>query len=597
MHGNPAVDIFNGLKLAAGGELGIGVGEEDWGSGEREVLEDFIERTEGLVDLVVSRYSASSRMSLNITTSSPTTTNSRDVNAEWQVPGEIIPGPADGVVFSGIGALSRASVRNISSWMEWLYMYRQDCYGVRDNPSSAPRRKRRRKQPYNPEQKVSDQELQKPQKSIESMSLHGQRSDGPSDQVARIPASLLTPRSVSQGRKPSSLSKVFPRTGEQSAANSSSQDTAYGTETMFKYLTLGVYGSSWGIPSGRPPITRRVSSLRKEDSSRNKQSIGSDIMEPNKGLGLPGGNFLIGLQGQLEEDMQISEDEQEIGAGTDEEGIREESTLLKNRIVVRTLHVERAKRRTRSSDQSEADDAEPMVEVNQDRLRVVVYVQQPFIFTFLFDLHTDALAMPSFYRSLHHQLGPLQRPLVASTSPSKVSERLWDAAAPKSTASAKSSQPIYDLVYDPVRLTVHTTIPNIPEPGPNVIDGQEMIAWTRVEAMSVHSQILNTYSSTRQHTAEQERTSKTSRQWWVVWMRLSQPGSARGIGSEAYREAFLIRKASDYVPPASRKPSSKFRREVSGSGVGGGGWGPGKLAEGIGIDARQYIEGLLSLNR
>jgi hypothetical protein len=42
LHGNPIVDIYNGVKLAAGGELGIGVGEEEWGSGEREVLEDFV---------------------------------------------------------------------------------------------------------------------------------------------------------------------------------------------------------------------------------------------------------------------------------------------------------------------------------------------------------------------------------------------------------------------------------------------------------------------------------------------------------------------------------------------------------------------------
>jgi hypothetical protein len=42
LHGNPAVDIFGGLKLAAGGELGYGVGEEDWGSGDREVLEDLV---------------------------------------------------------------------------------------------------------------------------------------------------------------------------------------------------------------------------------------------------------------------------------------------------------------------------------------------------------------------------------------------------------------------------------------------------------------------------------------------------------------------------------------------------------------------------
>ena len=598
LHGNPAVDIFNGLKLAAGGELGIGVGEEDWGSGEREVLEGFIGRTEGLVDLVVARFSDSSYKSRNTSTSSLATANSQDIPPEWQALGERDQGPADGVIFSGIGALSRASVRNISSWMEQLYMYEQDCYGVRDNPSSAPRRKRRKIQPYSPEYKTSNQGLHTQQDHPNSVSLHGQGSGSSSDQATGIPPSLLTPRSVLdiRDRKSSSLVKNLPRSDEQSRANSSSQDSAYGTETMVKYLTLGVYGSSWGIPSGRPPVNQRVSSLRREDSSIGKQANSSVKEEARTEPELPGGYFLIGLQGQLEEDLQTSEGEQEIGEGTDEDNVLEERSKLKERIVIRTLHVERTKRQAEDYDRSQTDDAERMVEVDQARLRVVVYVRQPFIFTFLFELQTDALAMPSFYRSLHHQLGPLQRPLLASTSPSKVTERLWEAAAPKSTASTKSSQPICDLVYDPARLTVHTTIPTIPEPGPYVVDRQEVVPWTRVEAMSVHSQILNTYSSTRQHTAEQERTSKTSRQWWVVWMRLPQARPGRGIGSDAYREAFLIRKASDYVPAAARKSSSRFGREVSGSGAAGG-WGPGKLAEGIGIDARQYIEGLLSLNR
>lgn len=591
LHGNPAVDIFNGLKLAAGGELGIGVGEEDWGSGEREVLEGFIGRTEGLVDLVVARFSDSSYKSRNTSASFSATANSRDITPEWQVLGERVQGPADGIIFSGVGALSRASVRNISSWMEQLYMYGQDCYGVRDNPSSAPRRKRRITKPYSPDYKLSGQGLQTQQKHPNSVSLHGQGSGSSSDQVTGIPASLLTPRSVLdiRDRKSSGSGKTLPRSDEESAANSSLQDSAFGTETMVKYLTLGVYGSSWGIPSGRPPVNQRVSSLRREDSSIGKQSNSSNKEEPRTEPELPGGYFLIGLQGQLEEDLRISEGEKEIGEGTDEDSVLEEGSKLKERIVIRTLHVERTKRQ-------QTDDAERTVEVDQARLRVVVYVRQPFIFTFLFELQTDALAMPSFYRSLHHQLGPLQRPLLTSTSPSKVTERLWEAAAPKSTASTKSSQPICDLVYDPARLTVHTTIPNIPEPGPYVVDRQEVLPWTRVEAMSVHSQILNTYSSTRQHSAEQERTSKTSRQWWVVWMRLPQARPGGATGSEAYREAFLIRKASDYVPAAARKSSGRFGREVSGSGAGGG-WGPGKLAEGIGIDARQYIEGLLSLNR
>ena len=598
LHGNPAVDMFNGLKLAAGGELGIGVGEEDWGSGEREVLEGFIGRTEGLVDLVVARFGDSSHMSQNPSMSSSATPSPQDIDSDWQVSGERVPGPADGIIFSGIGALSRASVRNLSSWMEWLYMYGQDSYGIRDNPSSAPRRKRRKIQPYSPEYNTPTQGPQNQQRRANFLPSHGQGSSSPSDQSIGIPASLLIPDRVRgiQNRERSSRRKDELGSDEQRAANGTLQDSAYGTDTMFKYLTLGVYGSSWGIPSARPPMNQRVSSLRQEDSGKNRQSTYSDQEGTKRDIEQPGGNFLIGLQGQLEEDLQMSEDEQETVAGIDRESVSEEGIKLRSRIVIRTLYVERAKRNPKDSDGSQADEDKPVHAVYRDRLRVVVYVQEPFIFTLLFELRTDALAMPSFYRSLHHQLGPLQRPLLASTSPSKVSKRLWEAAAPKSTASTNSSQPICDLVYDPARLTVHTTIPNIPEPGPYPGDSREASQWTRVEALSVHSQLLNIYSSTRRHTSEQERTSKTSRQWWVVWMRLPQTGPGWGTGSDAFREAFLIRKASDYVSPAARKPSSRFGREVSGPGVIGG-WGPGKLAEGIGIDARQYIEGLLSLNR
>ena len=31
LHASPAVDIYNGIKLAGAGELGVGVGEEEWG--------------------------------------------------------------------------------------------------------------------------------------------------------------------------------------------------------------------------------------------------------------------------------------------------------------------------------------------------------------------------------------------------------------------------------------------------------------------------------------------------------------------------------------------------------------------------------------
>ena len=79
-------------------------------------------------------------------------------------------------------------------------------------------------------------------------------------------------------------------------------------------------------------------------------------------------------------------------------------------------------------------------------------------------------------------------------------------------------------------------------------------------------------------------------------MRLPNGPVTQNTDANTFREAFLIRKASDYVTPAARKSSGRFGRDVSGSSASGG-WGPGKLAEGIGIDARQYIEGILSMNR
>lgn len=61
-------------------------------------------------------------------------------------------------------------------------------------------------------------------------------------------------------------------------------------------------------------------------------------------------------------------------------------------------------------------------------------------------------------------------------------------------------------------------------------------------------------------------------------------------------EAFLVRKASDYVIPATRAPRGLFGLDLGGNQASRR-WGPTQLAEGIGVDARQYIDGLLSLNR
>lgn len=86
----------------------------------------------------------------------------------------------------------------------------------------------------------------------------------------------------------------------------------------------------------------------------------------------------------------------------------------------------------------------------------------------------------------------------------------------------------------------------------------------------------------------------------------SATDSAEVVAVESMKEAFLVRRARDAVTDraksvGSRMGSGMFGLGPGGSGaVGGGaaaGWGPARLAEGIGIDPRRYIEGLLSLNR
>jgi hypothetical protein len=190
--------------------------------------------------------------------------------------------------------------------------------------------------------------------------------------------------------------------------------------------------------------------------------------------------------------------------------------------------------------------------------------------------------------------------------------------------------PIYDLVYDPRTLTVHSSLPNIPDPGTLSAEGLAGPAWSRLDALNVHAQILATVVATRRSTTEIERTCKTGRGWWVVWMRLppshaqdavrlnEREGSTKPSQTDTeqmefdawdLREAFLVRRAREEVvgktSGAAGRMGSAMWKGLGGGGVSttekmggvGAGWGPRGLAEGIGIDARRYVEGLLSLNR
>ena len=379
LHGNPAVDIFNGMKLAAGGELGIGVGEEEWGSGEREVLEGLVGRTEGLIDLVVSRFGEPAAEVLNSIKGSKNasrTPKAKSDNGQWLGTGAA-PGPSDGVIFSGVGAITRASLRDVSDWVQWLYTYGEDAYGVQENPNSAHRRKRRRVQP----EETNDRAMPKPnqapaplenlregssRRGKQELNANGERQE---ERPVGIPPPIISTaeQPLSKATVSATAARDHSRSRKPTEIRSSveSSNSTSGTDTLMKYLTLGVYGSSWGVPSARPAVQRRESvnsqipgvnlvdseevAALKHIDPKAEPAIDEDR---DSGAKLPDTSckFIIGLRGNLEEDETGEDDGGDAEYGTDNEvGSRDSNS----RILIRALHAELAKAETadRASDE------------------------------------------------------------------------------------------------------------------------------------------------------------------------------------------------------------------------------------------------------
>ncbi|KAJ5947081.1 hypothetical protein N7466_000096 [Penicillium verhagenii] len=617
--GNPIVDIYNGIKLSAGGELGIGVGEEEWGSGEREVLEDFVGRTDGLIDLVVSRFGDSSGHSGD----SPSQLGGEK---PW-LGQDTDPRPTDGVIFSGVDTISRRSVSHVSHWMEWIYRYGDATYGIGRDPNSLRRRKPRRHGGRNRSSGRNPAGRQDPSTP--------ERAHTPG--IPR-PLVMAAPPSI-----PEAQGEIMPERDEslQPGSDPKSDKSAFGTEAVMKYLTLG-YGSSWSLstksastPAGSPApeVPRSSTSI----AGRPDPSIKPMQTPPPNGSNRPRhesknddpGCFVLGPR----DDLDTLDDLEE---GSPVSVSESDVNKPKTRIVHRTLHV-------RLGD-GLGGEGDPR------KLEAVIYVHQPFMFTFLFDANTTPLSSPSLYTSIHHQLGPLQKSLLSSTSPSTAASRIWASesnADPKKRFSSRT-QPVHDLVYDPSNLTIRSTIPNIPSlnttspshspkiphsprtPSPST-QPPTAPTWSRIESLAIHHRLLSTYIDTRSRPQELERTCKTSRGWWILWVRipptapspppqaLSSASSSVALSSMAEvdtedtrssyylpepQEAFLVRKASDYVSPANQDRMSsgaRFFRDLGGSSSyaprGADTTTPSKLVEGLGLDARRYVEGLLRFNR
>lgn len=620
LHGNPARDIYQGINIAASGELGVGVGEEDRGSGEREVLEGLVGRTEGLVDLVVSKFGSEDEDGTEAkgSTVPPWLGSGREPSVE------------DGAIFLGTGALSRKSLRDVTHWVEDLYTWGEHAYGIIESPISTRKARAKKAVPDDNASKTAD---------LSSRDTSQTRPPLVTRQSSESTIKALAAQKSDPSISDAAGSKPTPRKAEEAGAGQASEPQATEPDDgkldkMVSYLKLG-YGQYWTIP-GVPGLSG-TSSEQYGDRKEPPASKTGHLTAPKRPP-MPkqspsqeaAGHYLIGLKGEIEEAHDGGHDD---GAAESDESESEHDS----RTVLRTIHVELEDNDLSGQPSQEATDtggatlAELQMRGNllpgagalenskSEKLRVVVYVNRPFVFIFLFRLRTDSLAWDTLYRSLHYQLSPLRRPLLASTR-----YRPERPNTGRGSSGSGGASGIYDLVWNPLDLTVHTTVPNIPDHLYPADDHASAQRWSRADAVNTHLHVLNIYSGTRSpRVTDLERTQKTSRGWWVVWTRLVQrEAGSRGAtqqqpprgrdspatsapsspspaseteGSElglsmlrlatTSKEIFLIRRASDHVSSGS-------------GGLGGGGGGAdavGKLAQGIGVDTRRYVEDLLSM--
>jgi hypothetical protein len=384
------VDIFGGMKLAAGGELGMGVGEEEWGSGEREVLEDYVRRTHGLVDIMVSRFGEPSPLQ-----NPKDPANSRALPDAPELESWIGSGRSvnayDGVVFSGVGALSRRSLRDVSHWVESIYCYGDHAYGVKDNPTSDRKQRRRRNMAAPSSARASPEAKKAHSLSDSANSAPKLDSDSPP-----IPPPIVTAVEESLD-KASAAASTTAKTDKKPLSVMASLGDA---ETWMRYATLG-YGSAWG--GGKKAqldeaIPNEVSAAQRDPSPEPtlrsvepepdvvEDRLKTQIRQENSGY------FIVGLKGNMEEEN--------FDDANDEGG-------WNNRIPLRTVYVELSSDQPPATPGNEADEAPSWsnelslmastMGSGLRRLRPVVYVVCLFCDVPLLNIQSNTNIAPSIH--------------------------------------------------------------------------------------------------------------------------------------------------------------------------------------------------------
>lgn len=642
MHGNPTNNLYRGIKIAGCGELGIGVGEENRGSGEREILEGFVHRVEGIVDVIVSKFGDHRERE------TPMKGASIEVNPKrlWIGSGND-PDAEDGAIFLGSGTLSKKSLRDLANWVEDLYRWGAYAYGVFDD-SKASRRSRRSKKYYN----LSTNQI--PSKNTENdLGIVVAKSRAVDDE--RIRQKMTCPPAE---RDLEVLNSKKNRNGQSpprriSNIQSSLEDDSNQRVQFSDYLKLG-YGRYWTL-SGTWSINEIEINTSKDTNTHNHYRSNSDKFQETSKTVLDqssycSGRFMIGLDDCLENNNNSGS-----GLITSNSSTEGDFKPYKPKISLSKVILELDCKKGNHLDEREQSLQRKPVPLSHhsntssttkdssgiDSFQVVVYTAQPFIFVFILKSDTNALESPHLYHSLHHQLQSILKPLRISTK--------YRALKPEVKGTGLSEATVYDLIWDPKNLTLNSTIPNVPDLCEPPLACSVDFSWTESEAINTHMQIIKTLITCTEDSSEIERICKTSRGWWILWARLIQPvyehsqkissenfikqkfyanneveiddidrvksmhkpntfsldsnsdlsllsfeSTRQGPISPTEKEIILIRKEYDC-------DASKSINRFSGTSSALGSdkdvnYEPSNLAQGIGFDTRQYIQGLLNLN-
>ncbi|TQS38615.1 hypothetical protein Golomagni_00876 [Golovinomyces magnicellulatus] len=521
MHGNPANSLYLGVKLAPCGELGIGVGEENRGSAEREVLEGLGHQVEGMVDVIVSKFGDEE--------TSDTSFSEEGIFKKLWIGQGNEPSANDGAIFLGTGALSRKSLRDLYFWIEDLYRWGIYTYGVSDDPSTRRHSKRSRKEKSSdiPKNSLGSNENRGKIKELKPQA----RDYSFNNQEIAVQESVMLHPTVSKNaesfndKKNHNLNSHYDRA---SLIHTDSNSEPTKKNDLVDYFKLG-YKTLWSL-SGN--WSRNES--EKADSNGNRSSIFSLSLSDPDDISLtarlasnkrsyPNGRFLIGLTGDLEDKIQIGSSQLFKGQGAGSGTTVQNSNISQRKLTLALEDDDNLSSGTRDqipnresqcNESSSQKSTETRSRNKFESLQVVVYLSKPFIFIFLLAPDACALASPDFYHSLQHKLKPILNPLAKFAKSG--------ASKPNITREDSSESPIFDLIWDPKNLTISSTIPNIPDISQIHAPTSESLLWSVFEALNTHMQIIKSYIASRD-SSELERLCKTSRGWWIFWTKIPEP--------------------------------------------------------------------------